>query len=193
MVANTSQINDRMLIDMAIFGAFMIPAGVLIQAFIPTYPLTGLGISILPMGAFLMIYGTSFHYRIREENINFPGKRTFFSAIVMGIGIILTLVPVLRPSLFLIMELPGPLIFAYGLVMIMLQLQSKYSTSSRLLVILSLLLLAAGLLIPSLLNLFRNSGFLSLAITPAVAGLYLLFVPMSRKIFASWKSHGYLQ
>lgn len=171
----------------------MIPLGVIVQIYIPNGLLTGLGIALIPSGSFFLIYGTLLYYLGTRDKFGFPDNFTVFSILVVALGIILSAIPVLEPSYILPLELAGPAVFAYGVVNLMMQMQLKLSFSIRNLAIASILLLVAGILIPTLLHLFNGSGYLALANIPAITGVYMLFIPLVTRTFDHWKSRGYFQ
>lgn len=182
-----------MYVELAVFGAILLPVGVIIQFFIPNGLMTGLGIALIPSASFLMIYGTLFYYLGKIDQFQLPDSFTIFSVLVMILGILLATVPVFEPSYIIPLELPGPVLFAYGLVNITMQIQMKHNVKARNIAILSAILLVAGITIPTLLHLFTGSGYLALAVIPAVTGVYILFVPIVNKTFNHWKSMGYFQ
>ncbi len=184
---------SRLYRYMAVIGFLAIPVGVLIQYLIPNDPLTGLGISIMPAGSFLMIYGILFYYMDTTGNTELPHSIMPISYAAMVLGVLLSAVPVFVPSLYLTLELPGPLIFAVGFVLSMTMIQRKYEIRMRSILILSLILDAIGLAVPLAFNLFIDSPYLALAIIPVISGVYMLFIPITRKTFASWQRMGYFQ
>ena len=184
---------SRLFREMAIIGFLAIPSGVLIQYFMPDSAITGIGISIMPAGSFLMIYGTLFYYMGRFGDTGLPESIRAISFSAMASGIVLSLVPVFIPSLWLLFELPGPIVFAFGFVLIMTRIQKKHEISMKRILSISLILDAAGLAITLVFNLFTHSVYLSLAIIPLISGVYLLFIPVTRKSFMTWQRMGYFQ
>ncbi len=184
---------SRPFAELAFFGAVMFIVGVLVQALAPYGPITGLGVALQPSGGFILIHGTILYYMGRGGHEIFPDRYTVFSLAAMCTGLAISAIPVFYPSTSLMLEIPGPLAFAYGFVLFMLQVRTQYGIGNWQLVIWSMILLAAGILVPVFLNLFQNSAFLPLAILPAVAGVFLLYVPMSGKTFRYWQKSGYFQ
>jgi hypothetical protein len=192
-VSSLAYKGTRLFAELAFFGAVMFIAGVLIQALMPYGTITGLGVALQPSGAFILIHGTILYYMGKGGHEMFPDKYTGFSVAVMCTGLAVSAIPVFYPSTSLMLEIPGPLVFAYGFVLFMLQVRTKYGIGNWQLAILSIILLATGILVPFFLNLFQNSAFLPLAILPAVSGVFLLYVPMSGKTFRFWQKSGYFQ
>lgn len=184
---------SRLFRMMAIIGVLAIPVGVLIQYFIPDDAITGIGISIMPAGSFMMLYGTFFYYMGTYGNDELPKSARTLSLASMILGLAVSLVPIFIPSLWLIFELPGPLIFAFGFVLFMYGMQKKHEISMRRILYISLLLDAAGLSITLVFSLFTHSVYLSLAIISLISGVYLLFIPVTRKSFMTWQRMGYFQ
>ena len=185
--------NNKVFAVLAFYGAGMFIAGFTLQAFAPTFLFTDLGIALLPSGGFLMMHGTILSTWGKWTHERFPGKYAGFYIAAMCLGLVLSAIPVFYPSSYLLFELPGPIVFAYGFIMFMMQIKKKYGTANLQLVFLSLILLAAGTLIPVYLNLFQNSPFISLAIIPAITGVFLLYIPMFGKSFRYWQRQGYFQ
>lgn len=178
---------------LAVFGAIIIPVGILLQYLINTGPMVGVGITLLPTGTFLMIYGTLMLYLGNMVEVRFPDRFTSLAIFAIILGIALSFVPILYPATFLTFELPGPLVFSFGLVILVMQLHLRYRLRLRNVVIASVFMDAAGILIPTIFQLFTGSGLLSLAILPAVSGVFLLDVPLSKRSFTQWKDMGYFQ
>ena len=171
----------------------MVITGVLIQALAPYGPVTGLGVALQPSGGFILMHGTILYYMGRGGHETFTDRYTGFSMAVMCTGFAVSAIPVFYPSTSLMLEIPGPLVFAYGFVLFMLQVRTKYGIGNWQLAILSIILLATGILVPVFLNLFQNSAFLPLAILLAVSGVFLLYLPLSGKTFRFWQKSGYFQ
>lgn len=186
MQSNSSNIM-RLFLYLAVIAAIMLPVGVLLQIYMSNTPAEGAGIALLSSGTFLLIYATLFYYLGNRGQFRFPDNFTTLSLFMMVLGIALSLVPILCPSETLSFELPGPLVFAYGFVVFMMQLQIKFGIKARYLIIGSVFMDAAGILVPAVLHLFTGSVYLSLAIVPVIAGVFLLFVPMTRKNFNYWQ------
>lgn len=180
------------------FGVLLFLFSIILQ-FYAVYAGSGLIISLSPIlmvpGSLLMTFGTVYLYFSNSSFDNLSGRFTVLSVGSMILGLVLSFVPLLYSSYTYItasaLMLVGPVIFAYGLTVMVTQIYMTSGLKTSTLLTIAILLTAGGVFLFYLGKGYTGNIYVSLESLPSISGVYLLFAHAFKKSYNHWKGLGY--
>lgn len=184
-----------MYLELWIFGFLLFLIGIVFQI----YTGSGLIASLLPIlmvtGSLLMTFGTVYLYFTNTSFDELSKGYAVLSVCSMILGLSLSFSPIFYGSYTYkkataLMPV-GPVVFAYGLTVLMTQVYMTSGLKTGTLLSIAALLISGGMFLFYFGNGYTDNIYFSLEALPAISGVYLLPAHAFKKNYDHWKDLGY--